>query len=296
MRRLLVLLFACLLLLPTFVYADELPSPIRTRYDDDLPVQQALNLYLPEQAAPPYPTILMIHGGGFLDGSLQTLSPLARAFQREGYAVVNITYRLVPDGIYPAPIEDAFCALAWVGANAREYDLDLARLFVLGESAGGYLATRLATEDDPADYLFGCPNTTLGDVRLRGAVVYFPIIDFNADDFQPIGGALGNALFDGPDALRQPVTDERREQLDDINALNDIDGSEPPFLVIHGTQDSLVPPSQSSLLVDALKAADVPADILFIRDADHGFAPLIARGPGAEALASALVFIRQTLN
>ncbi|MDX2139525.1 MAG: alpha/beta hydrolase [Chloroflexota bacterium] len=295
MRRL-HLWMILLLLLPVTVYADELPRPIRTAYDDDLRVQQALNLYLPEQAAPPYPTILMIHGGGFLDGSLQTLSPLARAFQREGYAVVNITYRLVPDGIYPAPVEDAFCALAWVAANAREYDLDMRHLFLLGESAGGYLATRMATEDEPEAYLTGCPNAELGDMRLRGAVVYFPIIDFNADDFQPIGGALGNALFDGPDALRQPVTDERREQLAAINALNDIDSNTPPFLVIHGTDDSLVPPTQSSLLVDALKAVGVPADILLIRDADHGFAPLIARGPGAEALAAVLAFMGERLN
>jgi acetyl esterase/lipase len=296
MRRLHLWLML-LLLLPSIAQAQsQLPPPVRTTYDDDLPMQQALNLYLPEQAAPPYPTILMIHGGGFLDGSLLTLSPLARAFQREGYAVVNITHRLAGQAVYPAPVEDAFCALAWVAVNAAAFDIDLARLFVLGESAGGYLATRLATEDTPEAYLTGCPNSTLANVRLRGVGVYFPTIDFNAEDFQPIGGALGNALFAGPDALRQPVTDERREQLAEINALNDIDAHAPPFLAIHGERDSLVPFTQSSLLVEALKAVDVPANLLLIPDADHGFAALIARGPGAEALAAALAFIRETLN
>jgi acetyl esterase/lipase len=266
---------------------NDLPQPERVAYDDDLPSEQTLAIYLPQNAAPPYPTVITIHGGGFFEGNLRTLAPLVRRLQAQGYAVVNITYRLVPGNLYPAPVEDAFCALAWVGANAEAYGFDLARIAVLGESAGGYLAARLSAEDDPAPYLTGCPS---GDTvpALYAAILYYPIIDFLADDFQPIGGALSIGLLEGRRGL---PSDANREAVAALSALSAVDGGEPPMLVIHGERDSLVPPSQGVLWAEALAAVDVETEVLLIPDADHGFAARVGRGAGAEAVAAALRFL-----
>ena len=266
----------------------DLPQPERSAYDDDLPSEQALAIYLPLDAEPPYPTIITIHGGGFFEGNLRTLAPLVRRFQAAGYAVVNITYRLVPGALYPAPVEDAFCALAWVSANADNFGIDRTRIAVLGESAGGYLAARLATVDDPTPYLTGCPEGDAELPALTHAILYYPIIDFLADDFQPIGGALAIGLLEGRRGLPD---DDTREAVAALSALSDIDGSEPPMLLIHGDRDRLVPLTQSQTMVDALAAVDVPAELLVLPGADHGFAAHVGRDDGADAVAAALAFL-----
>ncbi len=292
MPRLLLnaLLALALLALAPFAAAQtaDLPQPERSTYDDDLPAQQLLAVYLPENAAPPYPTVVTIHGGGFFEGSLRTLSPLVRRFQAAGYAVVNITYRLVPDTLYPAPLEDAFCALAWVSANADNFGIDRQRISVLGESAGGYLAARLAAVDDPSPWLAGCPNGDADLPALQAAILYYPIIDFMAEDFQPIGGALSIGLLEGRRGLPD---DGSRAAVAALSVLPDVEGSEPPFLIIHGDRDRLVPVTQSLLLAEALEAVDVPAEVLVLPDADHGFAARVGSGPGAEAVAAALSFL-----
>jgi acetyl esterase/lipase len=291
MRRLLCTLLLALLLTaaPATHAQPELPPPERSAYDDDLPAQQMLAIYLPQDSAPPYPTVITIHGGGFFGGDLRTLAPLVRRLQTAGYAVVNITYRLVPETLYPAQVEDAFCALAWVSANAAVYGIDPERVTVLGESAGGYLAALLASVDDPAPFLTGCPQMDAPPLVPTAAVLYYPIIDFTEDDFQPIGAALGAGLLEG--RRGGFLTPELRDSLAAISALGAVDGAEPPFLLIHGERDRLVPPSQSALMLDRLRESGVSAGLTTIADADHGFAAWVGSDAGAEALAAVLRFL-----
>lgn len=295
MHRILPRLLPILLLLALAPFASaqnaDLPQPEHITYDDDVPNEQALAIYLPLNAEPPYPTVITIHGGGFFEGNLRTLPPLVRRLQAAGYAVVNITYRLVPDALHPAPVEDAFCALAWVRANAENYAIDRTRMAVLGESAGGYLAARLAAADDPMPYLVGCPEGDTDLPALTGAILYYPIIDFLAEDFQPIGGALAIGLLEGRRGLPD---DANRETVAALSVLNDIDGSEPPFLLIHGDHDRLVPATQSLLLAEALEAVDVPAEVLVLPGADHGFAARVGRDAGAAAADAVLEFLAGT--
>ena len=263
-------------------------APERITYDSDEPTQQRLDVYLPSTGQAPYPTVFMIHGGGFVSGGLTTLAPLARKMQAEGYAVVNITYRLIPRWLHPSAVEDSFCALAWMAAHADDYGLDMERVFLLGESAGGYLVTGLASADaDP--YLTHC-EWSLSDIMLRGVVAYYPLVDYTAEDFQPIGGGLALSLINGTNWWEGILTDEFQDEAASLSVLPDITGDEPPFLIIHGERDSLVPVSQSMLLQDALQKVDVPVETLIIAGADHGFAGSVARGAGAEAAEAALAF------
>ncbi len=105
----------------------------------------SLHLYRPDAVEGPLPVIYHIHGGGYVGGSAAQLEfmhrPLARTL---GCAIVSVDYRLAPEHVFPAAIEDCYAGLRWTIDNAAALGLDAARLGVMGESAGGGLAAALA--------------------------------------------------------------------------------------------------------------------------------------------------------
>lgn len=112
-----------------------------------------LLVYTPESAAP-RPAIFHMHGGGFVLGAAQDLSPIHYALARDlGCAIVSVDYRLAPETSFPGNIEDCYQALAWTFANASAEGIDATRIGVMGESAGGGLAAALALlARDRSDY------------------------------------------------------------------------------------------------------------------------------------------------
>ena len=107
----------------------------------DVPVR----IYAPANREGAVPGLLYLHGGGFVVGDLDTFHmPLLRLVDELGIVIVSVDYRLAPEHPFPAPIEDCYAALAWVGAKAAELGIDPARLGVAGESAGGGLAAAVA--------------------------------------------------------------------------------------------------------------------------------------------------------
>lgn len=106
-----------------------------------------LDVYVPRVSSQaPLPVVLYVHGGGFAMLSKDTHRIMALAFASRGYLVFNINYRLGPRHGYPAPLEDASLALAWVAENAARWGGDPARIVLAGESAGANLVTALAVE------------------------------------------------------------------------------------------------------------------------------------------------------
>jgi acetyl esterase len=107
-------------------------------------VAHRLDVYRPVHREGAAPALMYIHGGGFRILSKDTHWLMGLAFARRGYVVFNINYRLAPAHPYPAALQDACDALAWVHERAREYGADAANLVLAGESAGANLATALA--------------------------------------------------------------------------------------------------------------------------------------------------------
>jgi acetyl esterase len=125
-----------------------------------------IRLYTPLGAGP-FPGVIYFHGGGFVMGDLETHDPLCRQIAaRLGAVVCAVDYRLAPEHVFPAAADDALAAARWFMARARELDADPDRLFVMGDSAGGTLATvtALALRDQPTP-------------KLRGQVLIYPITD-----------------------------------------------------------------------------------------------------------------------
>lgn len=105
----------------------------------------ALHIYRPEGAAGALPCIYHIHGGGYVGGAAKELEFLHRPLVRElGCVLVSVDYRLAPETVFPGAIEDCYAGLSWTFANAEALGIDMARIGVMGESAGGGLAAALA--------------------------------------------------------------------------------------------------------------------------------------------------------
>jgi len=230
-----------------------------------------LDLYLPETGGP-FPPIVWIHGGAFRAGNKGGIwyKPILNQTQR-GYAVASIDYRLSGTAIFPALVEDAKAAVRWLRANAARYNLKTDRIVAAGESAGGYQAVMLGTSGGVAE-LEGAPGNAGESSRVQGVIDFFGPTDFLAMDD-------GASTCKTPQVHRTPKSpeslllgcnlDECPAQVKAANPITYVSRDDPPFLILHGTADCLVPHSQSQRLYDALRAAGVKADLHLLPDVGH---------------------------
>jgi acetyl esterase len=138
--------------------------------DADVPMR----IFMPEGEGL-RPGILYFHGGGFSTGSIDIVEPVCRALaNRSGCAVIAVGYRLAPEHPYPAAVTDAYMATSWIGAKGVAYGIDPSRLAVMGDSAGGNLATvvSMVARDKEAEF----------DIALQ--VLIYPVTAVGEIDFE----------------------------------------------------------------------------------------------------------------
>lgn len=235
-------------------------------YSED-ELRQSLDVYLPAEGDGPYPTILAIHGGGFRARSKSLYAEIGPYYAANGVAFVAMNYRLTPvHGGYPVQVEDSFCALAWVHQNAPEFGFDSDRVVVWGGSSGGYLASMLATANDPSVYLDNCPNEYPSGDAIQAAVILYGLFDFTSVDDFPPSDLVNLELFWGAPHEEIPV-----ERLEEMSPIVQIDGTEPPFMLLHGTADTSVPSVMSERFAEALEQAGVQVELVLLPDVGHAF-------------------------
>lgn len=234
--------------------------------------RQKLDLYLPRdrKGAEPLPLVVYIHGGAWLGGDKRAGAGFMGGLVARGdYAGASVGYRLSGEAQWPAQAHDVKAAIRWLRAHASEYGYDPDRIAVMGDSAGGHLVAFLGTsggvkgvegelgDHDDADSrvqavvdLFGPADfLTIGDAPSQ--------IDHNAAD-SPEARLIGGAIKDRPDAARS------------VSPVTYVSKDDPPFLIIHGSDDPTVPFDQSVRLNDALKSAGVASTLLRIEGGKHG--------------------------
>jgi acetyl esterase/lipase len=252
---------------------------------------QRLDVYLPTTGDGPYPTILAIHGGGFGAGSKSFYQKLGPYYAEQGYAFVAINYRLAPGDSYPAQVADSFCALAWLHAHHEEYGFDPNRVVVTGGSAGGYLASMVGTVDDPDIYLKDCPNEYPSGEAVQAAVIFFGLYDFTNIDIRHAIGEGGRAFWGAE------YEDIPAERLEEMSPIKQIDGSEPPFIILHGTADKDVPSVMSERFAEALEQAGVDVELVLLPDVGHAFELKPLTGEEMTVALSAVdAFLEKTLE
>lgn len=254
---------------------DQNRPPEGTRTERDLVYGRAgrdelkLNLYLPPGDAPK-PLIIWIHGGAWMMGSKDGPSP-AQQFVGSGYAVAHVGYRLSQLAKWPAQMHDCKAAVRWLRANAEKYHLDPKRFAVWGSSAGGHLVAVLGTSGGVAE-LESSSNDLKTSSSVQAVVDWFGPTDFLQMNKFPSKIAHDEARSPESQLIGGPIQ-EKKDATATANPITYIGRSEapPPFLIMHGTRDDLVPFNQSELLSDALKAAK--ADVTFhpVNGAGHGF-------------------------
>ena len=215
----------------------------------------SLDLYLPERAAGPVPTILYLHGGAWSTGDRTVIEPVVLAQVARGFALASADYRLSGKAVWPAQLHDVRAAMRWLRRNAGAHGLDPRRVFVFGVSAGGHLACMLGTAGDKGMPEDGVENDV--PATPDAVVALYPPTDFL--QAKPIGPRFMRAQSRHSPQSRligAPIL-EVVEKTASANPVRWIDGSEPPFLLLHGAADCVVDRGQSALLETALKAKGV---------------------------------------
>jgi len=223
------------------------------RRDQDIAYAQGgrrflLDVYRPEEGTENAPVLLQIHGGAWMTGSKNEQGrPLMLHMARRGWVCVAINYPLAPAARWPAHIVAAKRALAWIRENIAAYGGDPSYVVTTGGSAGGHLASLLAlTPNDPALQ----PGFTGADTSVQACVPHYGVYDFAATS----GSRASAARMRGILARHVMGPDPTHDDYVAASPLDRITDAAPPFFVIHGDQDSLVPVREARRFVEALRA------------------------------------------
>jgi acetyl esterase/lipase len=226
--------------------------------------RRKLDLYLPVTGTN-LPLIVWIHGGGWMEGSKET--PPGLRFLNHGFALASINYRLSQDAIFPAQLIDCKAAIRWLRAHAAENGIDPNRIGVWGASAGGHLVALLGTTGAAKEFDQG-ENAGVSS-RVQAVCDWFGPTDLiqltkDVSDIKPDDPNTPPArLIGGP-----PVQNIEKAQR--ANPIRYITKDDPPFLIMHGDKNPVVPLSQSQLLADALQKAGVPVFFRVVPGGGHG--------------------------
>ncbi|MBN1911675.1 MAG: alpha/beta hydrolase fold domain-containing protein [Pirellulales bacterium] len=224
-----------------------------------------LDLVRPKKTSDkPRPAIVFIHGGGWQGGNksggVGRLTPLVAGGD---YVGASVGYRLSGEAIWPAQIHDCKAAIRYLKANADKLGIDPNRIGVWGTSAGGHLVDMLGTTGDVAA-LEG-DNGSAGQSSRVACVVSF----FGPTDLRGLGGG-GHARGPVTKLLGGPVS-EHPEAAASASPITHVTKDDCPFLLVHGTDDPLVPLAQSETFHKALRAAGVDSTLLTVQGGGHGF-------------------------
>lgn len=225
------------------------------------------------------PAVLYFPGGGFTSADHEKFLEMRYALACAGYVVAACEYRAVPNK-FPALLEDAKAAVRWMRAHASEFGVDANRIGLLGDSAGGYVVQMAGATN-------GEKNWDVGDFKEVSSDVQAVVSIYGISDLTTIGEGIGNEnvhasaavtealLLNGPafkDFVGASVNADP-QKAKAASPIGHVDGTEPPFLLMHGSGDKVVSPLQSKKMFEALQNKKVEAEYVLVRGAEHGDLP-----------------------
>lgn len=214
-----------------------------------------LNLYRPSQVGK-YPTIVIIHGGGWQNGSPDNNAQFSQYMATQGYSVVSISYRLAPQHQFPAQLEDVRTAIAYIREHANELEVDVNRIALMGRSAGAHLAMLAAYEPDAPP--------------IRAVINYYGPVNLTTGYQDP----PNPDPIDSRDLLRDflgGTPAERPELYQQASPWNYVNRAVPPSLLIYGQRDHVVQSKFGRRLYEQLQKTGNQAVFLEIPWAEHAF-------------------------
>jgi acetyl esterase len=228
------------------------------------------------QPARTAPALVLVHSGGFSQGSRTDLEFVCTAAARAGIAAFSVDYRLLP-ARYPAQAEDVAAAVDWLGRPAQQQRFSLRpdRVALLGTSAGAVIAAQLATRT---------PGSPLKPSSLSAVVLMSGLYDANSD----LGGLASVAgAYLGCTDVSATCAATRRS----ASAADAVSKGDPPMLLV-GSRNEIVPLTQLRSFSAALKRAGVPHQELVV-DGDAHAEAVLASTPSAAT--TVLAFLQHAL-
>jgi alpha-L-fucosidase 2 len=226
-----------------------------------------LDLHVPDGAGP-FPAAILVHGGGFDEGSRATnVRPLFAPLADAGFAWFSIDYRLAPKAKLPDAVEDLRSAIRWVKSHAAEFHVDTSKIALIGESAGGFLVNYQGTHET-------------ADTKVRAVVDFYGPVDyeklalerqahperFNMASINRHAANGGGIHYFGADALDEAG----RAKVRAAQPIHAVHKGMPPFLCIHGTKDDQVTFDQSPSMCDTMHKAGAVCELIAIEGGGHG--------------------------
>lgn len=226
-----------------------------------------LDLHVPDGPGP-FPAAILVHGGGFDEGSRSTnVKPLFEPLANAGFAWFSIDYRMAPEFHFQEANEDLESAIKWLKANAATYHVDASKIALIGESAGGFLVNYAGTHMKP-------DTRVAAVVDLYGPVDYGKLAEqrrdhpeqFNMNSIRRHAANGGGIHFFGAKELDT----EGLAKLHKISPIFAVSRNMPPFLAIHGTKDDQVLYEQSTMMCDTMRKAGASCELVTIESGGHG--------------------------
>jgi acetyl esterase/lipase len=266
------------------VSAEDITIQKNIPYVKDGRVRHQLDLYLPsdyEKAAKPLPVVVVIHGGGWANGSKDApkFVEWAKYFAGHGYISAAINYRFLPEFKFPAQIVDSKSAIRFLRANAKKYNIDVNRFAAVGSSAGGHLVSLLATTSETKDF-------DQGEYLDQSSAVQAVADLCGPSDFLSFRTETNAAERLFGDKLADKEFVKKQSPFHQVSAKS------AAVILLHATDDKTVPIEQSRTFHKALKDAGVETVLLEFPDGGHGSKHLTS----AESKEKVLEFFNKQLN
>jgi acetyl esterase/lipase len=228
-------------------------------------VPLGMDMYFPETIQEtPAQVLVYVHGGSFTSGDKRKGSGITDipAMTARGFAVAAVNYRLMPEHPFPAAVQDAKCAIRYLRVHAREYNLNADKIGIWGGSAGGHLAALVGLTGGEQEF-------EAGEYLDQSSAVAAVVEMFGPTDLTLAMDWMQRLLLN----RAFNTSDSSAAVLQQASPVNYITGDEPPFLILHGEQDSAVPLAQAQTFYQKLINAGVDTRLVVVKNANHNFKP-----------------------
>jgi acetyl esterase/lipase len=222
-----------------------------------------LDLARPESAGGPLPCVVFIHGGAWRGGNRQSHTDLVFQLAQQGYVAATVQYRLCPQHVFPAQVEDVKCAIRFLRAHADKYQLDPQRIGVVGFSAGAHLAMMLGVLG-PEDGMEGEGGWAEFPSQVAAVVSFVGPTDLAADDLPDVSIPLVRDFIGGSVA-------DRREAYAAASPLTHVTEGDAAMLLFQGTKDHLIPTTQAVKMAEKMTENGVAGRVELLIGAGHGW-------------------------
>jgi acetyl esterase/lipase len=229
--------------------------------------ESKLDIYRRRDVQTPQPTLVFYHGGGWIGGTKEASFMSIMPWLEMGWNVVNVEYRMARVAEAPAAVEDALCALRYVVNNAKNNNIDVNRIVLAGESAGGHLALAAGMMPSTSGLTAICAgggftSNEMSVPKVAAIINWYGITDVN----DMLAGSNARAYAVQWVGSRRDRDDVAKA----VSPLSHVRAGLPPILSIHGDADPIVPYSHGVRLHDALVKAGTPNELLTLTGAGHG--------------------------